>query len=830
MIRKNWIQISTVLTLVLIAQVGLMQEAASFAESLRDIAPDKPLVFCQLTGLSSIVKTDSNLWKQLAQAPFWELVYAELEAQSKVKDIHLAVEPGASLLSYIFGEDIVFVLPQFQQITEVSPLLMLRLRDSDDTLGAVIASGIKIALANVAQTTWQYGGYTVATIAPPKGAPFGLSCAVLDDVLAVGLGDMTLKRVIDLVNGSEDARAITKDAEFSAIMERMPLPDNSKTGQHLGVFHLDLARIVAFGNAFYPFAQENIPQEVRPIVEKALKWSDLVSSISSTVSITDEGLVSQGYLALNPDATSQNLLEMLQAEPEQLGSIMFAPEDAIGYSGSNLVDIKVIWKMAHDALSDLPKIGEQMLGGLEQLQSKLEFNFEEGLLSWMGNEVGFIYSEIPALSPKHIPEGICLVIEVIDKEKASQGMREFTEIGVRLSEGQMAIQAQEYSGETIYELGNLPVPIKPGYALVGDYMLISPSSAYIQKLIDCASGRGKGLEANPRFQSVKDRLPTKVNSIQFSDPRRYVEAIIYAMKTQAGEEMPSWEDENLDLGATVMLQVLELAELLSQAFGASIGFTVSEGTGLKSNSFVLIKDLETVVPITDPDVAKVARSLHIADKYKRAGMMDRALARYMQVLELSADNWQAALGAAQVLSKQGDTQRAEEYWARTGMVPEDAWYVIGPFQNENGEGFYTKYPPEESIQLDAEYEGKEGTVRWEKQADDNLDGFVDFRYIFEPDQWAVGYAWTKVLSGETREVQLRVGSDDQVIVWLNGEEVMRYEEPRPAEPDQDVIPVTLNQGENQLLVKVCNEQMEWGFYLRLTDAEGRPLRDLEHVR
>ena len=77
---------------------------------------------------------------------------------------------------------------------------------------------------------------------------------------------------------------------------------------------------------------------------------------------------------------------------------------------------------------------------------------------------------------------------------------------------------------------------------------------------------------------------------------------------------------------------------------------------------------------------------------------------------------------------------------------------------------------------------------------------------------------------------MRIGSDDQVIVWLNGAEVMRFEEPRAAQPDQDIISVTLNEGENQLLVKVINELMDWGFYIRFTDTNGKALSGLEYKR
>ncbi len=829
--RKSSIHVLVTLALAitLMAQMCIAQKAMCM-ESLRDVTPDEPLLFFQLTGAASMIDMDSNLWRQVAEAPFMELLYAELEAAAKVKDIRLAIEPGVSLLSRIFGEDIVFVLPKFGQITEVSPLLMLRLMDADDALGEIIASGIEIAMANAAKATSQYGGYTIAMI-PMKGdAPVGISCALLDDVFAIGLGDKTLKGVIDLMNDLEDTEPITEDAAFSSVMENLPPPDDSKTGDYLSVFYVNVAEISAFISGFYPLAQGNIPPQARPLADRILGLLDLVSSVGSASSITDEGIASQGYVMLNPDAGMQNVMKMLQVEPEKLGSIKFAPADAMGYSGSNLVDLKLIWEMVRSTLAGIPQMGDQVLGKLEQAQQQLGFDLEEDLFSWMGNEMAYIYNESPAFSEKHISQELCWIIEVIDEEKAMHGLQKLTGIASGLANAQGGIQPREYAGQTIHEIGNLPVPITPGYAIVDNYLLISLSTAYMEKLIDCAAGKSKGLEANPRFKSVKAKVPNKVNSMQFADIPRYAEVLIDSVKAQTGGEMPSWEDEDLGMEETVMLQVFELANILSKAFGASVSYTVSDGTSLKLNSFMQIKDLEAVTPITDPEVARIARNVHIANRYKKAGMHNRALERYMKALELDEDNWEANAGTADILTQQDRAQEAAKYWAHTGFALEDAWHVIGPFQNEGGEGFDIVFPPEEGIQLDAEYEGKSGMVRWEKRNDGTLDGFVDLQRMYDVNQWVVAYAWAKVMAEETREAELRVGSDDQVIVWLNGEEVLRYEEPRQAQMDQDVIPVTLKQGENQLLVKVCNEMMDWGFYLRFTDADGEPLKGLEYVR
>ena len=71
--RKNsiYVSITLVLAVALTAQLCIAQKAMCM-ESLRDVTPDEPLLFFQLTGASAMIDMDSNLWKQVAEAPFME--------------------------------------------------------------------------------------------------------------------------------------------------------------------------------------------------------------------------------------------------------------------------------------------------------------------------------------------------------------------------------------------------------------------------------------------------------------------------------------------------------------------------------------------------------------------------------------------------------------------------------------------------------------------------------------------------------------------------------------------------------------------------------------
>ncbi|MDE0315696.1 MAG: tetratricopeptide repeat protein [Candidatus Poribacteria bacterium] len=183
------------------------------------------------------------------------------------------------------------------------------------------------------------------------------------------------------------------------------------------------------------------------------------------------------------------------------------------------------------------------------------------------------------------------------------------------------------------------------------------------------------------------------------------------------------------------------------------------------------------------------------------------------------------LGMAEYYSKNNMPEKAMEQMQQNGIVQEDAWWVLGPFDNTAGIGYNTAYISEDITQIDttAKYEGVGGQLSWKKFTDDAFDGFIDFgRNV----NWRVAYTFATVTSPDERQVQFRFGSDDQAKLWLNGKEVFARANAGWVVLDRDIIPVTLKAGKNTILVKVCNEELSWGFYFRITDADGKPFEDL----
>jgi hypothetical protein len=93
---------------------------------------------------------------------------------------------------------------------------------------------------------------------------------------------------------------------------------------------------------------------------------------------------------------------------------------------------------------------------------------------------------------------------------------------------------------------------------------------------------------------------------------------------------------------------------------------------------------------------------------------------------------------------------------------------------------------------------------------------------------AIAYAVTYITAPSDMKVKMKTGSDDQCKVWLNGKEVFKFNDARPADKDQDTTEgIELKKGVNVLVVKVVNEKIDWSFCVRFTDKDDKPMTDLK---
>jgi len=152
-----------------------------------------------------------------------------------------------------------------------------------------------------------------------------------------------------------------------------------------------------------------------------------------------------------------------------------------------------------------------------------------------------------------------------------------------------------------------------------------------------------------------------------------------------------------------------------------------------------------------------------------------------------------------------------------------AWKVAGPYREAKKNYtvlFDTVFPPENS--------GAQG-IDWRvlPLTDDTAKPWVmDLLKAIGGEQ-EVAYARTSIHVDGEQPAWMLINSDDGVKAWLNGEVVHANNISRAIASKPDKVKITLKPGWNELLLKVTQNNMGWGFGVRLTDTNGAPLKNIQ---
>ena len=159
--------------------------------------------------------------------------------------------------------------------------------------------------------------------------------------------------------------------------------------------------------------------------------------------------------------------------------------------------------------------------------------------------------------------------------------------------------------------------------------------------------------------------------------------------------------------------------------------------------------------------------------------------------------------------------------AREGFITR--WRLLGPVGTHDGLLEADVVATDGPIDTTQAVSHGGQTLGWTRWAPDGSTGSIDLLKAVGERTDTGAYAYAEVVAPEARDILLKIGSDDDVYVWLNGALVHRSNEPRGCVPDQDVVEAALIAGTNTILAKVLNGTSDWGLAVRLTDLAGRPI-------
>lgn len=169
------------------------------------------------------------------------------------------------------------------------------------------------------------------------------------------------------------------------------------------------------------------------------------------------------------------------------------------------------------------------------------------------------------------------------------------------------------------------------------------------------------------------------------------------------------------------------------------------------------------------------------------------------------------------------TGRLKEWLKTRSELPSQeklgVWQVIGPFPAADFKAAYAEaFAPEKEIDLKKTY----GALKWTPQPAWK-DGQVHNTLTGDN---SANYLYRTIEVAQAGPLNISLGRDDAIKVWLNGKSVLAKEVAGGAAPDQDKVTLQLKAGSNALLLKIVNASGPSGFYFSTKPSIPKNIQDI----
>ena len=301
--------------------------------------------------------------------------------------------------------------------------------------------------------------------------------------------------------------------------------------------------------------------------------------------------------------------------------------------------------------------------------------------------------------------------------------------------------------------------------------------------------------------SVMQPIDLRTDVVETSGLRGFAETFY---KAQTTEEMEQAVKEALSLNPQAGLSN-EIAAVFAQL------------NDMPSEQF-----LHLVIALRDARNQSAAIHLRMLSRLQ-LGTRERAI--LFPLLERLAENHPegsirsyAARMLGEQLYKTGEYSSGLDWLEQAGLHPSFA--LVGPWDNDQGKALDTLLPPERGFEIDESYRGVVTQSSWQTDHVETQTLDVDLLERIRPDEWVAAYLASTIIAAENTRLVMNIGTTDPIKVWVNGSLLLEAREGDRHRTDQFVVPVDLEKGENEILVKTAHQEGAWKFSARLTGQDG----------
>jgi HEAT repeat protein len=153
---------------------------------------------------------------------------------------------------------------------------------------------------------------------------------------------------------------------------------------------------------------------------------------------------------------------------------------------------------------------------------------------------------------------------------------------------------------------------------------------------------------------------------------------------------------------------------------------------------------------------------------------------------------------------------------------DSGWLCAGPYRQEGKSAqdlFDTAFAPEQAVASEIKWRRAPGSPDLARAGEVVLDGIVSGDHC-------VVYLKTLVFVPAAQTVNLEIGSDDGIKLWVNGELVHANNAVRGLTPGQDRVKAILREGWNEFKAKITQHTLGCGMTLRVVTEDGKAVPGL----
>lgn len=510
-----------IVLLAVVAAAGFYTYQTFFKKTLQieDVLARGPLMYVKVQDLDENLAefTNTGFWKTIGSINYEKAASADPQARQAFmifqqfsqklltpenkkfvadflgEEFAVAVYPAA--VDHLVTGNIPAALQQAVFVTKLNP--RLRIQEAVAGISSRFMTDTRI-------TTAEYKGREIHSVNSGRGMQFGY--VRFGDYLVMGVTDRAARSAVDRMENGE--AALSRDAKFQNIQART-LPDADS------VAYVDLEVLVSYMEAMATgiAGQAAAGMEETDAAMVRRQYKEVVDQWSGFQSLAYSGRfgvpLSFGKLDVHfvLDEMDGEIRPFYQCSPGGNNSLKIIPGNVLAYQWSGCILFDHYWRIYQEELAKMPpgpgqQPGavqvEEIIAGIEQ---NIGLDIEEDILAAFGDEIGGFLLDIDSSGMFPLPS-TAFFIEVADRSKTEQL------IGTLLNNYAFFRPNAESYGNSTMEYVQFPFlkNLEPGYALVGNYLVLATNRNVLRGAIDTFEGRAPSLSADADLRKVSPDL------------------------------------------------------------------------------------------------------------------------------------------------------------------------------------------------------------------------------------------------------------------------------------------------------------------------------------